>query len=290
MGERDDARREVEQKRERMSEIAHEVSRRMTPQYAKERAREMARDRMIRVRESATESSWFAPFLGAGIGALVAKAIQSRAQDRQGHRDWEAERWARGDADRYGRRYGYGEVRAGGEGYWTEPPVTEEWSGEAPFDAGVEGEGRGRMAEAGAKISEKASDVKERAQAATQHVRDRVQGATSAVRERLPGREAIRASAHDDTGMWAFGALALGALFGFALPVSRREREMLEPARRKAAELTEQVKEKALEKGSEAMDRASAKVDELGGSGESARGTTPDVGQGPFPGSPTPLH
>ena len=55
MGERDDARHQVEQKRERMSRIAHEVSRRMTPGYAKERAREMARDRMSSARDRAVE-------------------------------------------------------------------------------------------------------------------------------------------------------------------------------------------------------------------------------------------
>ena len=45
MGERDDARHQVDEKRERVSRIAHEVSRRLTPEYAKERARDMARDR-----------------------------------------------------------------------------------------------------------------------------------------------------------------------------------------------------------------------------------------------------
>lgn len=281
MGERDDARREVEQRRERMSEIAHEVSRRMTPQYAKERAREMARDRMMRVKDSATESSWFAPLLGAGIGALVAKAVQSRAQDRYGYgeRAWERDTTFRGDDA------GYPYAR---DPYWTEPAGAPH--GGEPFEARGAGSEGGRLSETGAKLSEKASEMKDRAQAATHEVRERLQGATSAVRERLPDREAIRKSTHEDLGIWAFGALALGALFGLALPISRREREVLEPARRKAMELGEQVKEKALEKGSSAMDQASARLEQVGGSQEAQPRTGAGAGE-TFPGSPTtPIH
>jgi hypothetical protein len=61
--------------------------------------------------------------------------------------------------------------------------------------------------------------------------------------------------------MWALGALALGALFGFALPVSRREREALEPARRKARELGHDLEERILAKGGEALDQAKARVE-----------------------------
>jgi hypothetical protein len=92
-------------------------------------------------------------------------------------------------------------------------------------------------------------------------VKERVHERTSRVRERIPDREAIRASTHEDTGMWALGALALGALFGFALPVSRREREALEPARRKARELGHDLEERILAKGGEALDEAKARVE-----------------------------
>jgi hypothetical protein len=242
-----------------MSRIAHEVSRRLTPEYAKERAREMARDRMSSARDRAVENRWFAPLLGAGIGALLAKTLQSRAQERT---------WDRDDRFRYRRdfeaRYGYGYPR-GDSGYAA--------AGQEEFgaEAGMPPErftGRSETGvEAGTGIGDKAADVKARARATADQVKGRIQEATSAVKQRVPDRQRIRQSTHEDAGLWAFGAMALGALFGFALPETQREREMLEPARRKARELGQQVKDKALEKGTEAMDQAREKVDELGGQG-----------------------
>jgi hypothetical protein len=246
MGERDDARREVEQKRERIGRIAHEVSRRMTPGYAKERAREMARDRMYRARDRAVESSWLAPLLGAGVGVLVAKALQSRAQER----GW-------GERDRFGSS-GYEPYRGNGR-----YGVGEEYDAYGSETALPDAEYAGGE-ERGSGLGEKASEMKDRARATAEQVKGRFQEATSSMRERLPDRERIRESAHEDTGLWAFGALALGALFGFAIPESRRERELLEPARRKARELSAQAKDKALEKGTEAMEKATERVGAMG--------------------------
>jgi hypothetical protein len=277
VGERDDARREIEQKRERVSDIAHEVSRRMTPAYAKERAREMARDTMWRTRERAVESSWLGPLLGAGVGALVARALQSRARERQ---------WARGDSEeelwrQRGRPTGYA-------GY---APAHEEWDeyGTAALpEEHLGGDGGG--SDLGAKASEvkdrareKAAHVKERARETADAVKGRFHDAASSMTERLPDRERLRASAREDTGLWALGAMALGALFGFALPETRRERELLEPARRKAREVGQQAKEMALEKGTAAMEKATEKI---GSAGEQPRAG----GAPPSPEPPTAIH
>lgn len=250
MGERDDARHRVEQKRERIGRIAHEVSRRMTPGYAKERAREMARDRMYRAKDRAVESSWFAPLLGAGIGALVAKALQSRAQGRS----WEQ--------DRFG--YSADEPYRGDGRYYREADYDAYGSETALRPQAELGGGEASGEESGSRISEKASEMKDRARSTAEQVKGRVQEAAASVRDRLPDRARIRESAHEDTGIWAFGALALGALFGFALPETRRERELLEPARRKARELGAQAKDMALEKGTEAMEKATEKVGAMG--------------------------
>jgi hypothetical protein len=131
--------------------------------------------------------------------------------------------------------------------------------------------------------------MKDRARDAAEQVKGRVQEATSSIRERLPDRERLRESARADTGMWALGALALGALFGFALPETEREREMLEPARRKARELGAQARDVALEKGSEAMEKATEKVGSLGTEQRSAQ---PGSSASGAPGSqpPTPIH
>jgi hypothetical protein len=251
-----------------MSRIAHEVSRRMTPGYAKERARDMARERMSTARDRAVESSWFAPLLGAGIGALVAKTLQSRAQERS----WDRDRFGyRGELERRG--YGYprgGYYAAGREDY-------DVYGGEA----GVPEEMLGEGGETGSKLREKASEVKERARATAEQMKGRIEESTSSVRERLPDRDRIRESTHQDTGLWALGAMALGALFGFALPETQREREMLEPARRKARELGQQARDKALEKGSEAMEKATEQAKSFGAEQRP---------QGQSPESPEALH
>jgi hypothetical protein len=276
MGERDDARREIERKRERMTELAHEVSRRATPRYAKERAREMAREQMMRAKGRAVESTWFGPLLGAGIGALVAKALQARIADGSRER-WRAE-WP--DAA-YAPRRPSPSSPYRWAGVEDEPLWSEEAARRVSPAAGAEGE-RGGLAEAAAgkadEMKERARDVAERArerfEEASSGVKERVQGASSTIRERIPDRGAIRESTHEDTGMWALGALALGVLFGFALPVSQREREALAPARRKARELGHDLEERIIAKGGEALDAAQARVE---GSGEH-EGASPSGG------------
>src|SRR5215212_1337795 len=116
MGERDDARHQVEQRRERIGALAHEVSRRITPDYAKERAREMARDKAYEVRERAVDSGWLIPLIGAGVGAVIGKALQSRARDRE-ERAWYGRfDHARGDAYGESYVYPYGERYTGSYG------------------------------------------------------------------------------------------------------------------------------------------------------------------------------
>jgi hypothetical protein len=272
-----------------MSRIALEVSRRLTPGYAKERAREMARERMSRTRDRAIESSWFAPLLGAGIGALVAKTLQSRAQQGRGWEDRERFGY-RGEPA--GRGYEYGYPRGSYARYAAAREYDEYGTAAGLSDEALAG-GREASGETGSKLADKAAEVKERARAGAEQVKERVQEtkeqvkgrlqeATSSVRERLPDRERIRTSAYEDTGLWALGALALGALFGFALPETERERGMLEPARRKARELGEQ----ALEKGTEAMEKATEKVASAGGEPRQpgATGTPPSAEP------PTALH
>jgi hypothetical protein len=255
-----------------MSRVAHEVSRRLTPEYAKERARDMARRKAMRMRESAVESSWLGPLLGAGVGALVARAIQSRAQERrdEGYLRWEAEAYEHQLA-------GYPHEDIVGYGRYPYPRARYAEEGE-PSGGGV----AGKAAEMKERASEVTGEVKERVGAGVEEAKGRIQGGMSALRERIPGRETVRASAREDTAAWALGAMALGALFGFALPVSRREQEMLEPARRKARELAGQAKELAAEKGAAVMEQATARV-------EGRPGQQPNV-DAPSSDSAPPLH
>lgn len=315
MGERDDARREIDQARGRLSAIAVELSRRMTPRYAKdqvkERARTMARRRMAdarerayEVRDRATESSWFLPLVGAGLGALAGRMLLGRAQ-RGGER-WEGQwggRWERDAGAGYGS-HGPRDRDATYEprGYHTREWVGQEergWNDEEsrarglPADEGavqagadeggmrrtVEafgGEGGDRASGVGARASEakervaaRASEVKERVSSRASEMTGRMRERVSHVRERLPDRERIRASAHDDLGLWVVGAVAAGAVLGLLVPVTAKEREVLEPARRKLRETAEDLKERALEKANQGMDEAEERLDG-GGQGGAA--------------------
>jgi hypothetical protein len=301
MGERDDARRDIALKRDRMSAIAHEMSRRMTPEYAKERASEMAREKAYEVRERATDSSWFLPLIGAGIGALLGKTLASRAQ---GHRD---DDWRRYEYRHLGAGY-RGRYDHGYEGYGSEGQRYDERyayvGGEGIEGSSTGGESTtGRMGERASemkdRMSEGASHVKERMADGASQVRERVAGMAgeyrdraSSLRERLPDREELRSRASEDEGLWALGAMALGAAFGLAIPMSSRERELLEPARRKVREAGQQAKDAALEKGTEAMDTASSRLDQERG-GEEERSRTGASSSGVIitpPSQSPPLH
>lgn len=243
MGERDDARHQVEQTRARMSAVAHEVSRRLTPEYAKERATEMARYRAMQARDRAVDNPWLVPLIGAGFGALVGRAIVSRAQDSR-DREWEYRR-----VPRYGEARGF---VSRGDDYGYEA-YGEAWRDEVPASSGDFGEERGL----GERASAAASDVKERVAGTASEVKDRVtekageyrermrEGAQH-LRERLPDAGTIRDRAQEQPGLWVVGAMALGALFGFAVPMSDRERRALEPAREKAREAGQQALDKAM--------------------------------------------
>lgn len=261
MGERDDARHQVEQTRARMTAVAHEVSRRMTPRYAKERATEMARYRAMQARNRAMDNPWLVPLLGAGIGALVGRALVSRAQDAR-EREWELRDPGRRWYSREPRGFAYGGEDYGyetyGEAWRDEPPVTR-YTESNDLESGP-GEGRGM----GDRASEAASDVKERVAGTAAEVKERVsekageyghrmrEGAQH-LRERIPDAERLRERAREQPGLWALGAMALGALFGFAVPISEQERRALEPAREKAREAGQQALDKAISRAESAV-------------------------------------
>lgn len=259
-----------------MSQIAHEVSRRMTPAYARERAREMARERMGRARDRAVENAWFMPLVGAGVGALVARALQSRSQDRGFGR----ERGYRGAYEPYGTEY---------DAYVVEGSLEADVVGREEPEAGG-GSSSTERARA------RAAEMGEGARAKAGEMGERVRHAAASARERMPDRDRLRRSARDDAGLWALGAMGLGALFGLAIPETRREREMMGPARRRARELgtqaaqaaVEKAKHVAVEKGAEALDAAREKVS--GGEDERERPQPGSAPPGGPPGPVDPLH
>ena len=81
------------------------------------------------------------------------------------------------------------------------------------------------------------------------------------LRERIPDAGTVHERAQDQPGIWVVGAMALGALFGFAVPMSDSERRVLEPAR-----------EKARETGQQALDKAMSRAESAVGEGRAASG------------------
>jgi ElaB/YqjD/DUF883 family membrane-anchored ribosome-binding protein len=266
MGDRDDARHQVEQTRARMTAVAHELSRRMSTDHAKERATEMARDTAIRARDRAVDNPWLMPLIGAGIGALVGRAFLSRAQDAR-EREWE--RIDRGYVRRpyyAGAGLGYRED-LGYETYgesWREDTLAGRVTGTG---VGPEGESRVEGAgQAASDLGERAagavSDVRERIGEKAEEYRERVREGAHALRERMPDSETIRTRAQEQPGLWALGAMALGALFGFAVPMSERERRALEPARERVREAGGQAVDTVLSKAEGALGEADRRMDE----------------------------
>lgn len=309
MGERDDAQHQVERTRERMSAIAQEVSRRMTPGYAKERAKEMAKDRAYEARDRAVDSPWMLPLLGAGIGALVGRALLGKAQERRDaewRREWDRPRpygshgYVR--RDRYGPQAAYGSSAEWDEelalsttetGDAGSTGVRERLSEAGSAVSERAGEARERVAGKASELGERAHEMKDRLGARAGELGDRVRERAQSLRERIPDREALRSSAQSQPGMWALGAAALGALFGFALPISDKEREVLAPAKEKVREATQQAMDQAVDKVEHMGEEGGQGEERKAGEGEEARTAQPSPGTSGLltnPPGPEPIH
>ncbi|AFE07144.1 hypothetical protein COCOR_06816 [Corallococcus coralloides DSM 2259] len=224
--------------------------------------------------------------LGAGVGSMLMKrAFRSRIEERE-YRVREYERVPVGpgreriplyEAEReYYGAYGSGRVIPV-EGYNTRE--------ESSRDEGMHLKDRASEALHMAKetVGSTTENVKDRVSSAADTVRGRVHDAADTVRsqashlrERVPSPQAIRGR----TSQWydraleeqplalALGAVALGMMAASLLPVTDKERQLLEPAKRRAqeglAQLGDQVSQKL--EGSE-EDTSSAETISMGASG-----------------------
>ena len=137
-----------------------------------------------------------------------------------------------------------------------------EGQSEGDGGGGLKDRAAGAVGSAKERVSGAADSVKERMHGATDTVRERVHGATDTVRERVhgaaesvrerashlrervPSRDAIKGRTSDWYGRalneqplaLALGAMALGMLAASLLPVTDKERQLIEPAKRKAQE------------------------------------------------------
>jgi len=251
MGEQDIPIREISDARARMSELADELARRAEPEHLKELAHEkaaelkaQAKERVVEkademkmrakeavmrktmdVKERAdTPTGW--SLLGALIGAGIGSVLMKKAFD--------ARRTAR-----YSASYE-------SEGLYAGPPYTPAGT----IDTGMvetSSVSSGGM-DVKARVSEAASTVKEKVLGTAHGVSERATGLmdqakdkASHLRERMPTRDDGRQAAdwfthamEDNPLLLAVGGIALGVIGASFLPVTSRERQLLEPQLRKA--------------------------------------------------------
>jgi len=307
MGEQDIPIREISDARARMSELADELARRAEPEHLKELASEkaaelkaQAKERVIEkadelklrakeavmrktmdVKERAdTPTGW--SLLGALIGAGIGSVLMKKAFD--------ARRTARFSASYES------------EGLYAGPPYTPAGTIDTGMVSTSSYESEGMDVKA--RVSEAASTVKEKVLGTAHGVSERASGLmdqakdkASHLRERLPtrddGRQAVDWFSHameDNPLLLAVGGIALGIIGASFLPVTSRERQLLELQLRKAKDsltgtlsnLQSNLGSKLEEKLSTASSESESDEDEeldvsAASSSESDRGSVPQL-------------
>lgn len=316
MGERDDARRSIEDARERMSAIAEELARRASPGFVKDRAREVAVRKTTEYRDRAVSSPGTWSLLGGILGATAGAAMGRRFRER---REIEAagERW-----EPAVKTYEYGYSSRSGYNPETSPYGAAPVSGVSDYGVGVESggwtesggwQGRGgepsrgeqlkeRAGEARERAREKASELKSRASEKADELRDtaeelkeRVRGRSDELRdrghrarERMPEVRdravgAYRRQLHDRPLALAIGAIGLGFAASFLVPVTQRERDLAAPAKSKVRRRIENMEEKLESRiGGDSGNRPSGGYDASSSQPSGGRWSSPTPSSAPY--------
>lgn len=224
MGERTDAKRSIESSARHMSEIAEELSRRASPRYIGEQAREKALNKTHEWKEQMTTSPTALGLIGGALGAAIGGALARNRRNSAGYR--ESRRFA---------EFGYGDrgFEAGyrGDLGYRERPLYPPGDRDPAFR-----DGPGGRAGMGEKIADGMGGVREKIADGAQELKDRAGDLVTGVRERIPSAAELGQKADDNPLLIALGGIALGAIAALLLPVSRKERELLEPVKQKAGE------------------------------------------------------
>jgi hypothetical protein len=248
----------------------------------KTRAKESVMHRTIELKEQAdTPRGWslLGAIIGAGVGAVLMKKAFTVREERYGDSGREDFRYRGESYPSYGRTQAHGspavgvsgDVSAMGGAVGTGVGAGIGTRGELEGDTGAGM--KERASDVAHSVKDKASELKDRAVGAVEQVRDRA----SHLRERIPSGGELKGRTSDwferaldnQPVMLALGAFALGAFASMLIPVSNRERQLIEPAKRKAQErlsqLSDQLEEKIQSRtGSE--DTGSTSVGATGGS------------------------
>lgn len=219
-----------------MSEIVKELSQRLTPHEMKERAKEVAVRETRELKDRIFDSPLALGVLGGLVTAGLARFFRSR------------------------REIGYA------------PPEVQTGEYRYRGESHLPGEYRARGEDLKERVGEKAHDLKEKAGEIAENVKERAAELTESAKERAlelkdkAGQMAQRAAEHVPSGedvkaatrrvgryvgdeplIGALAALAAGAAAGLLLPLTEKEREVLEPYRLRAGETIEQLKDNVKE-------------------------------------------
>lgn len=274
MGEQDVPIREIADARARMSELADELARRVEPEHLKALAadkvsdlKEQARDKAVEkvdeiktqareavmrkgyeVKERAdTPKGW--SMLGAILGAGVGSVLMKKAFDVRHQSDWNSRMYS--DYDR-----GTPSLVPAPDGGLMRPTGDARGSlgsgigVRTSTDVGTSSSMNMGGVDSGGGLKERASDAVDMAKDKAYALKDRASGLvdramdkTHGLRDRIPDRGQIQHQASDWYGtvsenpvLLAIGGLAIGALFASFIPVSNRERQLIEPAKAKVKE------------------------------------------------------
>lgn len=272
MGEQDVPIREISDARARMSELADELARRVEPEHLKaiaadkvsnlkEQARDKATEKVDEFKTQAKEAvmrrghevkeradtskGW--SMLGAIIGAGVGSVLMKKAFDVRHQSDFNTRMY--GDYDREapslvpapdgGLMRPTGDVR-GSMGSDIGVRTSTDVGTTSSMDmGGGGGHLKERASDAMDMAKDKAYELKDRASGLV----DQARGKTHGLRERIPDRGQMRHQASDWYGtvtdnpvLLAIGGLAVGALFASLIPVTNRERQLIDPAKTKVKE------------------------------------------------------
>ena len=261
MGEQDVPIREISDARARMSELADELARRMEPEHLKaiaadkvsdlkEQARDKATEKVDELKTQAREAvmrkgyevkeradtpkGW--SMLGAILGAGVGSVLMKKAFDVRQQSQWNTRMY--GDYDR-----STPSLVPSPDGGLMRP------TGDARGSLGTDSMNLGGV-DSGGGLKERASEAMDMAKDKAHELKDRASGLvdramdkTHGLRERIPDRGELRHQASDWYGtvsenpvLLAIGGLAIGALFASFIPVTNRERQLIEPAKAKVKE------------------------------------------------------
>lgn len=205
----------------------------------KDNAREAVMNKTMEIKERAdSPKGWslLGAILGAGVGSMLMRKAFSVREEHEGDRRLYGR-------DEYGANWRYGAYERRGTSDLSSPARV---SGEALSMSGDVGfEGRGISgADSGTSIKDKAVDVKDRVVGKASELKERVA-------EHLPDTDELRGRAYDVRGQaysWfdrtleerpmliALGGIALGIVASSVIPVTRRERRIMGPAKHQLEE------------------------------------------------------